>query len=88
MRKGFLEHVKSTVDKYTTYFLVDLVRNSDYFLGSKWDERHNNDCCERIVSVMVLEKDIKVGYNNRDASLIHYLCTYPAMQGQGYATPL
>ena len=35
---------------------------------------------------MVLEKDIRMGRNNRDASLIHYLYTYPTMQGRGYAT--
>ena len=42
--------------------------------------------CARIVSLMVLEKDVFVGPQKVSSSLIHYLCTYPSMQDKGYAT--
>ena len=44
-----------------------------------------NEKCARIVSLMVLEKHVFVR-QEMPSSLIHYLCTYPSMQGKGYAT--
>ena len=45
-----------------------------------------NEECAMIVSLMVLEKYVFAGQENVLSSLIHYVCTYPSMQGKGYAT--
>jgi len=87
MEKTFKTHIKTTVDHYTTYFLIDSVKNSEYYIGEDLLEMEPAALCPRIVSLMVLEKDVRV-MDEDPACLIHYLCTYPSMQGKGYATKI
>ena len=35
--KEFTDHISNKVDKYSSYVLIDKVKNSDYFLGMKKD---------------------------------------------------
>ena len=62
------------------------MKNSDYFLGMKKDGIDPDKKKDRIVCIMVYELDILVGPKKVSSSLIHYLCTYPTMQGRGYAS--
>ena len=78
----FKAHISNTVDKYSSYVLIDKVKNSDYYLGMKKDKMNPDKECDRIVCVMVCELDIIVGPMKVSSSLIHYLCTYPTMQGR------
>ena len=57
----FKTYIKTTVEQYPTYVLVDKVKNAEYFIGTNHDEMDPDEECARIVSLMVLEKDVFVG---------------------------
>ena len=81
-------HIKNIVAKCSTYVLIDKVKNSEYFIGTKRDDMDPDEKCARIVSVMVMEKNIFLGPHKKSSSLIHYLCTYPSMHDRGYASKI
>ena len=85
--KTFKTHIKTSVEQYTTYVLIDKINNTEYFNGTNLYKMDPNEECARIVSLMVLEKHVFAG-QEKSSSLIHYLCTYPSMQGKGYATKM
>ena len=84
--KKIKSHICNTVDRYSSYVLVDKVRNRDYYLDVKNGLMDPDQICDRIVCIMVCELDILVGSRKISSSLIHYLGTYPTIQGRGYAS--
>ena len=84
--KEFKAHISNTVDKYSSYVFIDKVKNHDYYLGMKKGGINPDEDFDRIVCIMVCELDIVVCHKKVSSSLIHYLCTYPTMEGRGYAS--
>jgi len=87
-RLKFDNHVKKCVEDYTTYILVDVIVNNDYHLGGPNNRHKNSNKRTRTVCVMVVEKLIHVATTRLESCLKHFLCTYPTLQGRGYAKRL
>ena len=63
----FKNHITNTVDRYSSYVLVDKVMNSDYYLGIKHDLMDPDEICDRIVCIMVCELYILVGSRKKSS---------------------
>ena len=87
-------HINECVNSYTTYILVDEVKNKEYYTSTsgskrtKHKEQNPEKKASRIVSVMICEKNVHVDGQCHHFCLIHYLCTYPSMRERGYASTL
>ena len=64
--------------------LIDELSNNEYHLGGDNDKLKNANTRTIFFCVMVCEKLVNSSLTHQSSSLIHFLCTYPSLQGRGY----
>ena len=84
-RAKFDTYVKENVDQFTTYVLIDEVSEFKYYHGGDNKKLIINIMRTRIVCVIVCEKLVTISSSHQFSCLIHFLYTYPILQGRGYA---
>ena len=83
-RARFHSYVNECVEQFTTYALFDKVSNFDYYFGEDNEKLKNEKTRTRIIFVMVCERLVTITSAHQSSCLIHYICTYPSLQGRGY----
>jgi hypothetical protein len=62
-RKKLKQNIEDVINKYSCYFLVDSVMNSQYYANDKIKCINPGEKADHIVSCMILEKDVIVNEN-------------------------